>query len=279
MLPRALHQDSREPPTLYNFFLIRHPCTPSPVEPADPSLNAIPPNDDEPAPRTHHRYPLRSQPRTGPNHIAANVMPTQQANAVVFPVTGQVQECRQLIKGPHKPWWTHSLSNEFGRLAQGVGIRMPTGTDTIHFVRQNQVPKDRQATCGQVVCNKRPQKEEICRTRVNVGGDRLDYPDKVSTPTSSLTTVECLVNSIISAPKAKGATGDPKDFYLGTPLDRHEFMRMHVDLFPEEIIIQHNLRDIVSPDGWIHASTKSVKECAASNKQQESWQTSDSPKT
>ena len=40
-------------------------------------------------------------------------------------------EYRYLIQGPDKDIWVKALANEFGRLAQGVKDRMPTGNSTI----------------------------------------------------------------------------------------------------------------------------------------------------
>ena len=180
-------------------------------------------------------------------------MPVQHsANAVTDPITGQAQEYRHLVKGPDKEKWIKSLANEFGRLAQGVGTRMPKGTDTIHFVTKLQVPQDRKVTYGRITCSIRPQKTETHRTRLTVGGDKLEYPGKVSTPTASLTTVKCLLNSIISTKDARAAAGDLKDFYLETPLDRYEYMRMPLSIIPQEIIDQYQLANIATPDGWVY---------------------------
>jgi hypothetical protein len=52
----------------------------------------------------------------------------------------------------------------------------------------------------------------------------LHYPDKVITPTSDLSAVKLLLNSIISTPGTRFATFDLKDFYLGTPMMRKEYM-------------------------------------------------------
>jgi hypothetical protein len=39
-------------------------------------------------------------------------------------------------------------------------------------------------------------------------------------------------------------TGDVKNFYLNTPLDRPEYMQLPLALIPEEIIEQYNLRKL-----------------------------------
>jgi hypothetical protein len=84
-----------------------------------------------------------------------------------------------------KQAWQHSFANEFGRLAQGVGNRIK-GTNTIFFIRPYQIPEDRQGdvTYAQICVNYRPQKEEKERTRLTVGGNKINYPGEVSTPMS-----------------------------------------------------------------------------------------------
>ena len=61
------------------------------------------------------------------------------------------QEGATLIKG---------LANEFGRLAYGVGTRMPSGTNTIKFRPKIAVPYGRTVTYGNMVYDIRPQKKE-----------------------------------------------------------------------------------------------------------------------
>ena len=53
----------------------------------------------------------------------------------------------KLLAGPDKRLWTNSLSNDFGRLAHGVGKgRLPEeyvkGTNTIFVDHKSQVPTD-----------------------------------------------------------------------------------------------------------------------------------------
>ena len=50
---------------------------------------------------------------------------------VINPDTGVSWEYRHLIQGPDKYILVKALANDFGRLAQGVKGRMPTGNSTI----------------------------------------------------------------------------------------------------------------------------------------------------
>eukprot|EP00957_Ditylum_brightwellii_P132986 10140001-Ditylum_brightwellii.AAC.1 len=111
-------------------------------------------------------------------------------------------EYRDLIKDPkYMNVWKHLFSNEIGQLAQGLK-RGTKGTDTILFVRHDEIPDDRKrdATYGRIVCDYRPQKEEKNRMRLMVGGDRINYPHNVSTPTADATTTKCVINNTISTP-------------------------------------------------------------------------------
>ena len=56
----------------------------------------------------------------------------------------------------------------------------------------------------------------------------------------------------ISTPGAVFLGMDLANFYLNTPMPNPEYMRLRLDVIPEEIIVAYNLRDIVTPDGWVY---------------------------
>ncbi len=186
------------------------------------------------APRkTIHRYPTRhiiSQTQDEMNliHQCEEILPTihHWANAIIDPDTGASMEYRHLVKSPrHQKAWIRSFSNEIGRLAQGIGGR-EKGTNTIFFKAYDQIPADRpkDVTYGRICANYQLQKTEPNRTRLTVGGNLIDFPGDVSTPTADTTTVKLVINSTISTPNAKYLIGDIKNFYLGTPMARYEYM-------------------------------------------------------
>ena len=128
------------------------------------------------------------------------------------------------------------------------------GTNTMLFIDKSQVPSDRwkDMTNIRLVCNVRPQKSEVNRTRCTVDGSRTNFVGNVSTPTANLLTVKLLLNSIISTPGARFLGLDLKDFYLNTPMERPEYVRMKLSLFPDDVIEHYNLRDKASPDGTVY---------------------------
>ncbi len=121
------------------------------------------------------------------------------------------------------------------------------------FIHKHEIPASRlkDITYGRIVVNYRPQKTEKERTRLTVGGNLIDYPWDVTTPTADLTTAKLLFNSVISTPGARFLTMDIKDFYLNTPMERPEFMRLKYDILPEEIVSQYGLAEKVT-DGWTY---------------------------
>ena len=78
-------------------------------------------------------------------HKAGGYSPS--AHAIIDPTSGAAQSYRQLREGPAGADWIQSAaSNEIGRLAQGFLPHMPSGTNTIHFIRHTDIPANRRAT-------------------------------------------------------------------------------------------------------------------------------------
>ena len=201
-------------------------------------------SDDCPTATAHESRPETSRPPP----LATTSTPSHSAHAVLDPVSGAALSYRQLREGPDGPEWLQSAANEIGRLAQGILPHMPHGTDTIHFIRHDAIPPGRKATYLRIVAELRPLKAETKRVRFTAGGDQIDYPGNVSTPTADLTTVKLLINSVLSTPNARFATGDLANFYLNNPMERYEYMRIPVRDIPPSIMTQYNLLPLVFKD-------------------------------
>lgn len=257
ILARIFDRAIDNPPTNSSPSKKTSPPPRVPVRPS-PRVAASPPPRVSP-----HRYPTRLSQQLvshSANHIATinptmppctappadePTLPPHFANAVVDPNTGVSMEYKQLSQQPAtKSLWTTSFANELGRLAQGVANRHE-GTDTIFFIPHAKVPAGRKVTYGKIVVSIRPQKKEVERTRLTVGGNLIDYPGDVSTKTADLTTAKILFNSVLSTPTAKFMGIDLKNFYLNTPMARYEYMRLPIDIIPDEIIAQYNLLPLI----------------------------------
>ena len=223
-------------------------------------------------PQGQHYPPTRQQPTTTTPrqqracHVATVVNPTtvkpaivkeqpfypKIANHVLCEDTGKIHTYRSVLKTKHKPTWVHSFSNELGRLMKGVGDRAKHGTETMRPIKRSKMPKGRKATYAKVVVNICPQKQEVKQSRLVVGGDKIDYPLDVSTKTVELETTKIFLNSVISTPNALFMGIDIKDFYLGTPLKRYEYIRLNIKIIPQEIINQYNLNKYVDNERWVY---------------------------
>ena len=172
--------------------------------------------------------------------------------------TGKYLNYRQLTQDPkHQKIWNTSAANEFGQLAQGVGGRVKA-TNTIFFIPKDKVPKDRMKDVmyGSFSCNLKPNKAETHQTRLTTGGDRINYPKDVGTPTADMTLVKTLLNSIISTKGAKCVMLDIKDFYLNTPMERYKNMHLKLSNIPKEILIKYKLHEIATLDGYVYCEIR-----------------------
>jgi hypothetical protein len=184
-----------------------------------------------------------------------------QAMAVMDADTGKLLNYRQLMRSTkYREAWSLSSANEFGRLANGIGGRIKNPTNTIELIFQHEVPTERlkDVTYGQYVCTVRPKKEEPNRTRftVGVGGDRINYPGAVATPTAEMLVATMHFDSVISTKDARFMTMDISNFYLMTPLHRPEFIQMKLSNMPDEVIEEYKLQEKATKNGSIYIRAK-----------------------
>jgi hypothetical protein len=144
-------------------------------------------------------------------HITRLENEVHQAMAVMNADTGKLLNYCQLMQNTkYKKTWSLSSANEFGRLANGIGGRIKNPTNTIEFIFQHEVPLDwmKDITYGQFVCMVQPEKAEPNQRRFTVGGDRINYPSTVATPTAEMLVAKMLFNSVISTKDARFMTMD-----------------------------------------------------------------------
>ena len=281
--PPPLHQTRRQPPRMVPPLT---PTIPKPAVTQQPPPRVV----TQPPPRVVTQPPPVAH-RTRSHHIptppglgeavahrtrskvalivAAMITQGQQSSAfsahnlsasVLDQGTGMSLEYRQLRKHPRLgSIWNKSYANELGRLCQGIGSNQEgdgkrvEGTDTFYVVDYEDIPADRrkEITYTKVVCKVRPDKNDPNRTRLTIGGNRICYPGDVGTKTAPLELVKLMINSVLSRKNAKFCTFDIANFYLGTPLDRPEYVRIRLDDVPQEFIDEYNLTHHVR-DGWVY---------------------------
>jgi hypothetical protein len=156
---------------------------------------------------------------------------------------------RTLIRGDEADHWKRATSKEIGRCAQGMP-GLVEGTDTWRFISHADKPKDRIASYCKLVCAHNEQKCEPYRVRATYGGSNSDYTGDVSSPTADISTFKIHINSTISKRGARYMTLDIRNFYLGTPLTRFEYMRIPISAIPDDVIAHYNLLPLVQ-NGFI----------------------------
>ena len=116
------------------------------------------------------------------------------------------------------------MCKELGRFIDINGIR--------------NIPQDRVVTYERIVLDYQAHKKDPNRVRINTGGNLFKnlYPGELTTRTSDLTTSKCMWNSVISTKGARYMCGYCSNFYLATPLERHQYMRIPIKLIPQEFI-------------------------------------------
>jgi hypothetical protein len=127
------------------------------------------------------------------------------------------------------------------------------GTNTIIFIKRNEIPADRRCdtTYACICVNYRPEKDNPNRTQLTVGGNLIHVLGIVSTPTVDRVAVKLHLNSVISTKGARYCTIDLKDFYLNTPMVCPEYMRMKLKDIPPKFVKIYNLKKFAAPDGTI----------------------------
>ena len=178
----------------------------------------------------------------------------QVANGVVHPITKEtITKYKKLINDPiTREVWIKAMAKELGRLAQGYGDTK--GTNTVEFMDHEEIkaiPKGKVVTYARIVVDYREQKEDPNRVRITAGGNLINYPGELTTRTADLTTSKIMWNSTISTPGARYAASDAKNFYLATPMDDPEYMRIAAELIPQEFIDAYNLKDKIK-NGYVY---------------------------
>jgi hypothetical protein len=179
--------------------------------------------------------------------------------AVMDTGTGKLLNYHQLMRSTkYREAWSLSSANEFGHLANVISGRIKNLTNTIKFIFQHNVPTEwmKDVTYGQFVCRVGPEKVKPNRTWFAIGGDRINYPSAVVTPTAEMLVAKMLFNSVISMKDVRFMTMDISNFYLMTPLHHSEFIRMKLSNIPDEVIKEYKLREKATKNGSIYIKAK-----------------------
>ena len=107
------------------------------------------------------------------------------------------------------------------------------------------IPQEKIVTYARVVPDYHPQKNNPYRIRITADGNLIRTNMELTTRTAEMLTAKLMWNSMISMPGARYAGFDIKNFYLGTPMNEYEYMKMPLKMFPEHVRKQYNLMEHV----------------------------------
>jgi hypothetical protein len=145
------------------------------------------------------------------------------------------------LKGPDAIKWLKAHGEEIVRL-----IESGTG----RFIQRVEMPVGRKAAYYNPQCKTKVKNGVLQhRVRGTFGGDVIEYPGPTAAFVATLETVRVLSNAAVSE-DANLMTADIADFYLGTPLDRPEYMRIALKHVPPDIIERYQLQPFIH-DGYL----------------------------
>jgi hypothetical protein len=146
------------------------------------------------------------------------------------------------LKGPDHDIWMHEHGKEVSRLIDSMTARPRYWKD---------LPSHKKATYySPQVKIKIKEGVKVYRVRGTIGGNHIDYHGDTQAFTAAMQTIKIMLNAVVSR-KAKFMTADIKDFYLGTPMEEHEYMRMDLKTIPLDIQDKYQLQRYANSNGVI----------------------------
>ena len=141
-----------------------------------------------------------------------------------------------------KDKWKKPMCVELGRLAQGY--KDVPGTNTINFMiheKIRNIPSDRTATYARIVVDYWAHKADSNRVRITARDNLIEYCGELTACTADLTTTKVMWNSVISTRNAQYMCANVKNVYLCTPPKQYDYMRIPINLPPQEFIDLYDL--------------------------------------
>jgi hypothetical protein len=149
-----------------------------------------------------------------------------------------------------KDKWIQSDTDEYVRL---------TDSNTWHAIYMHELPAGRKSTYLSPQYKEKidHKGEHEYRSRFTAGGDRLDYPGAISARTADMEVVKVLLNSTLST-DSELMTMDIKDFYLGTPLEISQYIKVDCKFITPECMDKYDLHKFVHNGYILHKVDKSI---------------------
>ena len=163
-------------------------------------------------------------------------------SAVDLNADGSLLTFNSAMKGPDRLEWMNKYGEELVRLeVSGTGV----------FISRSAIPKGKKiAYSNPQVKIKMKNGVLVKRVRVTIGGDKLTYIGLTAAQTAALEVIRVQLNSAVSE-GAHIMCIDIENYYLGTPLEEHEYMSIPMKHIPLEVRQRYNL-DQLATDGFVY---------------------------
>jgi hypothetical protein len=163
-------------------------------------------------------------------HFMYSVTSSEKSPTATMPKDGVAPiTFRSVLQGPDKDLWIAAASTELDKLLRG-------GADSVmRAIPASQVPKNRHVAyySPQVKIKMTAEGTVQRRVRGTYGGNVSDYEGDVSALVADITTVKLLLNEVVSDGGYSLLTADIIDYYLGSPLERKEYMFLRLNQLPD----------------------------------------------
>ena len=200
-------------------------------------------------PRRNRAIPQRFQALTV-KHIDKKHPKPVALTAVDLDLSGNPLKYSAAIRGPEAAKWLQAAHEEFDRLIE---------SKTIEFISHKNLPRGRTAAYYNPQVRTK-EKEGVIERRVRgtIGGDKVDYDGETKALTATMEEVKILLNSTVSTLGAEFIALDIRNFYLGTPLLRKEYMRISRKHLPKQTIDKYNLEKLIHNESVLVEISKGI---------------------
>ena len=137
-------------------------------------------------------------------------------------------------------------------MATAMVYKVHEPTRAMEMIHPTDIPKEKAITYASMVCDVRPLRQEQYRCCLVVGGDKQPYASDSTAPAANLIEFKILFNSVISTKGAKFMIIDISNFFLSSKMNNPEYMKIHQDDIPQDILHQYKAHQFQDKRGFVY---------------------------
>ena len=94
------------------------------------------------------------------------------------------------------------------------------------------------------------------QSQITAGENQLELQGDTSAEIVGLETAKMVFNIVVSTLEEKFMTIDTSNMYLSTSLQEYQYMKVNINMIPQEVIDHYNLQNKVTEDGWVYCEIR-----------------------